>query len=132
MENKKEAIKGIESKNIILLLVVAFIIFVAYKYTSLDIQENKEKEIIQERAKVQQQTDYQQQENDLKLDACIAQAEQKKNDSILYWQNYYKKEITYDSTADNKIWLAEKILESVDKIKAEAQVEKNNCYARYK
>jgi len=42
-------------RNIFLLLLAIFLFFVAYKYMATGIQENKEKAVIQERAKTQQQ-----------------------------------------------------------------------------
>lgn len=42
------------NKNFMLLALVVFILFITYKYTSSNIQENKEKDVIQERAKTQE------------------------------------------------------------------------------
>lgn len=48
--------KNFNPISILLIILIAFVLFIAYKYISSGIQENKEKAVIQERAKVQQST----------------------------------------------------------------------------
>lgn len=76
MENA--LIKGFGPKNVILLVLTVFAILVAYKYISSSIQENKEKAVIQERAKIQQQQEYEEKETKARLksdlDSCLSMA----------------------------------------------------------
>lgn len=119
-------------KLIVLTGFVLFAVLVGYKIISSNIQKNKEKAIFQEKAEAQKQADYQQQEKNRQLDTCLAQAEQKKNETILQWQNYYKNNCLNGPNVDAEIWCAEETLRLIDKAKAEAEVDKKNCYTRYK
>lgn len=123
--------------SVVLVLAFVFILLVAYKYVSSSIQEAKEKAVIQERANVQQQAESrqqeQQQENARQLNACLVAADQKKNATILYWLNGdYMKSCNTERNINAAIFCNNAAMEEVNKAKAEAQIDKSECYKRYK
>ncbi len=113
-------------KFIILTGLVLFGVLVGYKIISSHIQESKGKAVIQEEAKVQQEKNQQ-------LDACISQAEQKRIATVLRWTgDFYPKNCVNELNMDAKLLCEKTVVEQVDKAKAEEQIDKKDCYARYK
>lgn len=145
-------IKGFGLKKIVLLLIFIFILFLAYKYISSNIQENKEKAIIQEREKVQQQKEYEEKEARAKLksdlDFCISMAE---SDYDFNWaakcKEYAKKlvdQIAWCRKANFRDIVCESIgspdassncalpPDWIDSLRDWLKERKDECYKRYK
>jgi hypothetical protein len=89
MTNENQQKKGaLNFKNIVLLLIIVFVLFVAYKYISSNIQENKEKAVIQERFNITEKKEYQ-------LSQCIKNAQDDLNTRLKIWVDFAAK--THDS-----------------------------------
>jgi len=111
--------------NIALLAVGIFILFVGYKYISSNIQENKEKAVIQERAAVEQQERQQQSRN---LSDCLNLADLDEKSKIdWYLDDFYAK---YGrGTWSTPIQAA--FVQLTEEAQAETKQKKAACYKRY-
>lgn len=76
------------NKQIIILVGITFLAFVGYKIISSNIQENKEKAVLQEKYQLEQllggKEAKQQQDITEQLNSCIADAEVVKNKAIIF------------------------------------------------
>jgi type III secretory pathway component EscV len=137
-------VKGLGLKSILIVAFIVFTLFVAYKYISSNIQESKEKAIIYERSMIQRQQEDKEAENNkkkeqaelqitLQLNNCIAQAEKKLNANIQRWRVDFKTENCDNAVYENvKLECFNTVIKMIDKAKAEAIVDKDDCYKRYK
>lgn len=129
---EKSLFKEFSPRNIILLMLIMFAFFVAYKYISANIQENKEKAVIQERARVQQQQEIkkealiQEKEKKQQLDSCLDQAKQKKNEAITSFGK------SAQETCRNSRSCVQYALDIIEEFKAEEKIDRDDCYKRYK
>ncbi|MSU54554.1 MAG: hypothetical protein EXS48_01805 [Candidatus Staskawiczbacteria bacterium] len=137
MQNENQPNRSFGLKGIVILLLIVFALFVAYKYIASGIQEDKEKAVIQERDSVQQtgsqNTIQLQQEKSQQLNTCLTEAERKRITAVLHWTgDYYTKNCVNEVNIDAAIFCGKSVMEQVDKAKAEEQTDKQDCYDRYK
>lgn len=134
MRNKK-----ISSNNLpiilwfIFLIVLVFILAVAYKFISTNIQEAKEKAIIDARQSEQQAEIFQKQNQTLQLDSCLNDASNKKASTVQYWYDFSNKTCTsLPANSSASIKCLQDVLDEFNKAKAQEASDKDDCYKRYK
>lgn len=71
-----------ENKKIIILIVVILLAFIGYKLVAAKIQENKEKAVLQERARLDELAK-------APLDACIEETDKWLDYNLKLWKGYY-------------------------------------------
>jgi hypothetical protein len=126
-----------QNKQIILLVGVIFLAFVGYKLISSNIQENKEKAVLLERARLEEAAKE-------PLNQCIAKAEERMNRKITSvqqataetrtqeWKNNCEELQNSGWKADCRPSSSESLSIVIEEYKAEAEQEKEECYKQYK
>ena len=118
---------NVGTKKVLLFLVFIFLLFVGYKIISSNVQENKEKAVIQERVNVEYT---QKQEQTQNLNRCLSSAQNIENSKISWYLNDFHTK--YGS--DEKLWEAPikaAFVKLTDEVQAESKQSRSECYKQF-
>ncbi|MEK7194261.1 MAG: hypothetical protein AAB660_01040 [Patescibacteria group bacterium] len=116
-----------KTKNILFILLTVFILFVAYKYIASNIQENKEKAVIQERAYTQQAERSEQAYN---LEQCFNLAQIDENSKTSWYLDSFHTKYGIDQN----LWsppIKAAMVKLVEEAKAETKAKRAECLKQY-
>ena len=139
MEKEGKSIKNFGIKHIILLLLVVFALLISYKYISSTIQEGKEKAIIQEKAgmDLREKEPLNQCLNDVEtsLENMIKNTRSDAmatNNSEAYITACEAENMKRTGEKGSCITTLDEINTEIQRLQNQAELEKQECYKRYK